>query len=149
MHAGRRADFFCGVYQLETRFARKIDNSTSIRVYISHLVIHALSPTPAYYINSINGRCENSVVLIVQSPDACGCGTNDTWLYSYQVCDIPLEYIFKVIQSTAGSVWAINVFFYIVAVPVCTAAIIPCCWKIPKAPRRRRGSAFFHQPDKP
>ena len=22
MHAGRRADFFCGVYQLETRFAR-------------------------------------------------------------------------------------------------------------------------------
>ena len=26
VHAGRRADFFCGVYQLETRFARIIQN---------------------------------------------------------------------------------------------------------------------------
>ena len=28
VHAGRRADFFCGVYQLETRFARIIHTNT-------------------------------------------------------------------------------------------------------------------------
>ena len=40
MHAGRRADFFCGVYQLETRFARII----LIQVLLSPP--HSVSPSP-------------------------------------------------------------------------------------------------------
>ena len=44
VHAGRRADFFCGVYQLETRFARiKINGPTSEQDISLHAPLNSCS----------------------------------------------------------------------------------------------------------
>ena len=73
MHAGRRADFFCGVYQLETRFARIIsleDEQTARTLGVVVLTLsHGYNAVRGHRTGSNNSGMENYLRRKTNTPE--------------------------------------------------------------------------------